>query len=213
MFGALRINPMARIRIKIRYRNRVLLKILLLSLMVSAVFIAAFGLRRKQTIASSPQYLSSAILGVRQYYLTKSLFTGNQVANACTPGYHFASIWEIADPSGLKYNTSLGLTSPDSGSGPPVAINLFGIYHVVGWVHTGYNVSSSEPPGHANCNGWLSNYQFYWGTVAGLPSDWTGGEQDIGVWNVGVVTCDFHLSVWCVQDDSLNQTYLPLMLK
>jgi len=204
---------MVRIRMKIRYRHRVLLKILLLSLMVSAVFITASVLRRTQAIASSPQSRSSAILGVRQYYLTQTLFTGNQVANACAPGYHFASIWEITDPSGLKYNTSLGLTSPDSGSAPPVAVGLFGVYPVVGWLRTGYNLSSSEPPGHANCDGWLSNNPFFWGTLAGLPSNWTGGEQDIGVWNVGVVTCEYYLSVWCVQDDSLLSTYLPLIQK
>lgn len=204
---------MVRLRLKIRYRNWVLLTIGLVWLMILVVLAGAWKLIKAQAKTSSRTVLASAILGVRRYYLTPDLFAGNQVANACEPGYHMASIWEIADPSGLKYDTSLGLTSPDSGSGPPVAIELFGVDKVVGWVRTGYSQSTNEPPGHGNCNSWLSNYEFHWGTVAGLPSDWTSGEQDVGVWEVNVKTCDWTLPVWCVQDDSVLFGYMPLIMK
>jgi len=49
--------------------------------------------------------------------------------------------------------------------------------------------------------------------VANLPSDWTGSEQDVGVWNADVRTCDKALRVWCVQDDSVWRVFLPLMIK
>ncbi|MCP4539899.1 MAG: hypothetical protein GY832_22395, partial [Chloroflexi bacterium] len=73
--------------------------------------------------------------------------------------------------------------------------------------------SISAIPGQANCGIWLSNNGFYWGTTANLPSNWTGGQQDIGVWDVGVSTCDTSLWVWCVQDDSIWRLFLPLTLR
>jgi hypothetical protein len=143
---------MHRIRIQIRYRHRAFLKAFPVFLVLSVTLILGLGVRMTRAIAANPQSLTNTIFGVRQYYLTPTLFTGNTITNACAPGCHFASIWEIADPSGLKY-TTLGLTSLDRGSGPPTAFDLFGISEAIGWVRTGYNASSTEPPGQANCNG------------------------------------------------------------
>jgi hypothetical protein len=70
-----------------------------------------------------------------------------------------------------------------------------------------------DTAGQANCISWQSDYEFYWGTVANLPSNWTGGEQDIGVWNAEVRTCDTFVRVWCVQDDSVWRVYLPVILR
>jgi hypothetical protein len=171
-------------------------------------------LSRASASASDLQSLSGAALGVRQFYLSKLYFQANEATSACAEGYHFASIWEIADPSGLKYNTSLGLTSPDSGSGPPTAISVLGVpVPSRGWVRTGYSYSTQDIPGQGNCGTWLSKDGFDWGTVANLPTDWTSGEQDIGVWNAEVRTCDTLIRVWCVQDDSVLRVFLPVVLK
>jgi hypothetical protein len=203
---------MVRIRFRIHYRHRQHLRIFLLSVVGLAVALVAIIQRMEDVSASSQRFTSGAIQGVRHYYLTDTLHTGDNVVNACAPGYHFASVWEIADPSSLKYDTTWGLTSPDSGSGPPVAIDLFGVYHVLGWVRTGYTDTILDTPGQANCAGWTSSGSRASGTVANLPSSWDAGEQDIGVWNVGISACNYSLSVWCVQDDSLWNTYLPAVL-
>jgi hypothetical protein len=59
----------------------------------------------------------------------------------------------------------------------------------------------------------MSNNGAFWGTVANLPSDWTGGTQDVGVWNAEVRTCDTEQRVWCVQDDSVLRVFVPLVLR
>ncbi len=67
------------------------------------------------------QIASLANKGPRKFYLTKTLHTGAQALSACATGYHMASLWEIHDPTNLRYNTELGFTSgSDSGFGPPV---------------------------------------------------------------------------------------------
>jgi len=152
--------------------------------------------------------------GMRQYYLSKAFVPANQAKNACAAGYHFASIWEIADPSSLRYNTSLGRTSSDSGAGPPTAIPfLSGVLPLWGWVRTGYSSTSSETPGHGNCYNWETGNQIFRGTAASLPNNWTAGEQDIGLFRVEARTCDTQLPAWCVQDDILFHIYLPLVDK
>jgi hypothetical protein len=83
----------------------------------------------------------------------------------------------------------------------------------LGWIRTGYGVSVSGTPGQGNCISWQSDQDSYWGTVANLPSNWTGGEQDIGVWNTEVKTCDTSVRVWCVQDDSVWRMYSPVIFR
>jgi hypothetical protein len=53
------------------------------------------------------------------FYLTKTTHNGGQALTACAAGYHMASIWEIHDPSSLRYSTVYGFTEDDSGLGPP----------------------------------------------------------------------------------------------
>jgi hypothetical protein len=150
----------------------------------------------------------------QKYYVTRTLHSVEEVSSACAAGYHFASIWEIADPSALKYNHELGWSGPDSGGGPPSAIKLFGnTWPINGWVRTGYTTAITEPPGQANCSSWISSNPFHWGTVANLPSNWLAGQKDIDVWNVGVQTCDSLNFVWCVQDDSVWRTFMPLTIR
>src|SRR5207245_10636606 len=57
--------------------------------------------------------------GRRRFYLTNESFQGNQAITACASGYHMASRFEILDVSVLQYDTGKGLTTDDSGAGPP----------------------------------------------------------------------------------------------
>jgi hypothetical protein len=114
-------------------------------------------------------------------------------------------LWEITDPSQLKYNTDLGYMLGDSGQGPPSAN---------GWVRTGYSSSTSSTAGRGNCAAWTSSSISYQGTRATLPNDWTGGYEEIHVWDVSTLSCNANLGVWCVADDvSGGGPYLPIILK
>lgn len=105
-----------------------------------------------------------------------------------------ASLWEIADPSNLAYNTALGSTKPDSGQGPPSSEQ--------GWVRTGYASSDWINPGIGNCDVWTSNsYGSGYGSVAYLPHSWdaSGGGQ-VDVWLVASSDCYYPQRVWCIED-------------
>jgi hypothetical protein len=205
---------MLRVQFRVHYHRRVTLRALLTLGLLSVVLLVTLTVNGARAIAPDAPSSPNATSGARQYYLTRLLVQAHEAPLACANGYHFASIWEIADSSALKYNTGLGLFGPDSGGGPPTAISFMGSpFTAQGWVRTGFAFSTSSIPGQANCGNWLINDSFYWGTVANLPSNWTGSEQDIGVWNVGVKTCDTNLWVWCVQDDSVWRVFLPLVLR
>jgi hypothetical protein len=64
------------------------------------------------------------------------------------PGYHTASIWEVLDPSNLRYDTTQGFMEADSGSGPPTAS---------GWIRTGRPPLGSEFSPAPNCFAWTDN--------------------------------------------------------
>ena len=137
--------------------------------------------------------------GMRQLYLTESAYEGNEAITACVEGYHFASLWEITDPSNLKYNTTWGEASDDSGQGPPTVIGSSTI-PAQGWVRTGYSENSSSTQGETNCSAWTDGTSGENGSVVRLVSDWTSGYQDIGVWEVFYATCNNSLRVWCIED-------------
>jgi hypothetical protein len=138
---------------------------------------------------------------LRQYYLTHedNKYSGANAdgsdglgGGVCAMGYHFASLWEILDPSNLRYNINQGAMREDSGMGPPTVS--------IGWVRTGYNGDASSTPGQANCNGWDQDTGT--GTVIGLPSDWTdASQQDIPPWDASLGTCSTSTQVWCVADN------------
>jgi hypothetical protein len=134
--------------------------------------------------------------GKRQFYLTLlDEFDGSEALTACAPGYHMASLWEIADPSNLEYNTALGYTRTDSGQGPPTDIYGYG------WVRTGYVANSDGAAGEANCDVWSTvGGAGVYGSEAGLSSDWTSGSADVDVWDIGLVTCSTGRRVWCMED-------------
>lgn len=130
----------------------------------------------------------------RSFYITQGTFTGSQAVMACADGYHMASLFEILDVTNLRYDTSLGITQDDSGSGPPS--------QVTGWIRTGYIADGgAQVPGIANCDAWTSDNASDRGTFAKLNAFWTASEFNImGPWFVGPNFCDFPRRVWCVQD-------------
>jgi hypothetical protein len=133
----------------------------------------------------------------RRFYLTPAYFTPPQAPTACAPGFHFGSLWEIHDPSQASYDTTLGFTSPDSGSGPPAAVSgLDG----AGWIRQG---NDTTPAGGAvsNCKGWSSTLGTDYGGRGYLES--LGGNipaDEISPWRVAGRACDTPSRVWCVED-------------
>lgn len=139
-----------------------------------------------------------------RYYLTKTIHDGAGALTACTDGYHMASLWEILDPSNLIYDTDLGRSQDDSGSGPPTYPSAHG------WLRTGYSSSGSGSAGMANCRAWSSDSATDHGTFSWLPSDWTA-STDVGGWQVATGQCNIHRAVWCVRPPFY--VYLPLVLR
>jgi hypothetical protein len=127
----------------------------------------------------------------RKFYLTKNPSDGAHALTACAAGYHMASLWEIHDPSNLRYDTELGFTLADSGSGPPFA---------GGWIRTGWIADVSNNPGTGNCNAWTSNRTSDQGTGVGLSINWSLPSSVISPRQTATTRCDAGLPVWCVQD-------------
>ena len=147
----------------------------------------------------------SSCPGPRQFYLSKSRLQGNQVLTACGAGFHMASRFEIASLSGVVYDAKRGVSSDDSGSGPPSASATYSSTGPSGWIRTGgdaHYTRSDEPSGAAtaNCAVWTSSSHAAYGTVAflkdrfaienGAPAFWDGHDE----------RCDVPHSVWCVGD-------------
>jgi hypothetical protein len=177
--------------------TRGLVGLLALALLVVA-FVGYLAWGQSEVAASGMPAPLASSAGMRQYYLTTTLHNGagadgtdGNGAGVCASGYHFASLWEIMDPSNLKYDTALGLMRDDSGEGPPT-------YLASGWVRTGYDSSISTTAGSGNCNVWAGTSGN--GTYASLSNQWTAGLEDIHVWEVGSNSCGGALYVWCVED-------------
>jgi hypothetical protein len=163
---------------------------LLVLALLTAAFLGYLAWGHEEVTASSPQAPAAVTADMRQYYLTKAAYTGNEPTGAgvCASGYHFASLWEILDPSNLEYNADLGWTRDDSGAGPPT---------YDGWVRTGYSSNNSTTAGQANCSVWSTTSGY--GTTARMTSDWTGTKH-MHVWFVHTNGCSYTRYVWCVED-------------
>ena len=130
----------------------------------------------------------------RKFYLTETQYDGAHALSACARGYHMASLWEIWDPSNLRYNTDLGLKSDDSGLGPPS--------EEVGWIRTGSPAGVSGPPGKGNCNLWTEGDPIKaGGTVVWLSGSWNSADSvyPVSPWIPSFGGC-IPRPVWCVQD-------------
>src|SRR5438876_9840946 len=142
----------------------------------------------------------------RRFYLTIATFQGNKVLDACARGFHMASRFEILDVSTLRYDARIGLTSDDSGSGPPSHAAAYGSQDPTGWVRTGGSsrfTDSTERQGSAltNCAAWSTSSPDAYGTVTYLSDRFTVGDGTAApVWNGGSERCDVPHHVWCIED-------------
>jgi hypothetical protein len=137
------------------------------------------------------------------YYLTKTKHNGSQALTACAAGYHMASIWEIHDPSALRYNTALGYKTDDSGLGPPIA---------PGWIRTGSASSPGDPdPNYiqpfGNCFAWTSTDASHFGKLVNLHIPFVQLRESvppyfpqIPPWESSAATCNTNNRVWCMKD-------------
>ena len=142
----------------------------------------------------------------RRFYLSKDTAQGSDAKDICGPGFHFASLWEILDPSGLEYDKDLGFTSIDSGDGVPTTGD--------GWIRTGYSSSTTGGPGQVNCTVWTDSSASSIGSVATIHPDWMNpGVHDVHIWNLYTLSCNQSLRVWCVQDHVGHLQFLPLVMK
>jgi hypothetical protein len=164
--------------------------VIVLTLAILAVYLAIGGGRALAAGHAAPQVVSD---NMRQYYLTELGFNGADADTSCATGYRMASFWEIADPSNLKYNNSLGWDGrADSGEGPSSS--------AAGWVHTGWDASVEVVTGRGNCDVWSSADNSHWGTMAMLVNDWAANDEDLGPWIFVPMMCDVGFRVWCVED-------------
>ena len=165
--------------------------VLTLGCVLAAVALFAYlALSGGSALASDAQAVQAGSTGMRQYYLTETLNNGVQARTACGRGYHFASLWELTDPSNLKYNTDLGFQWGDAGQGPPTERK--------GWVRTGSSGGSGASPGAANCEVWTTTTGN--GSMVKLDKYWDVATPEIGVWTVLVDSCSDTWYVWCIED-------------
>jgi hypothetical protein len=200
-----------RISLRIRIQHRSDLAVLLTLAIIAIIFLGYLVVAQESAAASNQQATAVAATRMRQYYLTKDSFLGSKPsgsngsgAGVCANGYHFASLWEILDPSNLKYDTLLGDDLLDSGKGPPSFTS--------GWVRTGSSSNNNRNPGHANCSNW--ELERGAGTVVSLTTNWTdSSNRDIFVWDAALQSCSENAQVWCMEDYNWMKIYIPLIMR
>lgn len=145
----------------------------------------------------------------RAFYLTRSRWDGASALTACADGYHMASLWEILDPTDLRYATeeSDAETTADSGFGPPSREG--------GWIRTGQSSRSDQTDlnskgdgGVVNCDAYTSSSSDADGSVVFLSDCWQDaddcgdffGREAAPWWVAAELRCDLTQEVWCVED-------------
>jgi hypothetical protein len=124
----------------------------------------------------------------RQFYLTRTEHDGAHALSACATGYHMASLYEILDPSNLRYNKELGQTDADSGFGPP--------HLLFGWIRG----SSSIPP-LTNCSSWTNASGMERGNAVSLHGYFDSNPvTQVSPWFAFTFECSSEQRAWCVQD-------------
>jgi hypothetical protein len=144
--------------------------------------------------------------GPRRFYLTKETVPGDRALEACASGYHMASRFEIADVASVVYDPKRGLTTDDSGAGPPSMAAKYTSDGAKGWIRTGgdarYSGAAADPPDAAtlNCAAWSTSSASALGTVAYLTDAFAVDHGTSVVWGGGPEKCDARHHVWCVGD-------------
>jgi len=201
-----------RIRLRFKFdqrfgpiRMRILLG-LVAALVVSAALALSGGLASRAAGQAGQDVArpSTSSAPARRYYMTRAQVSGADTETVCEPGYHFASIWEIIDPSNLRYNPDLGEDQADSGLGPPADYPA--------WVRTGGSSVASDRAGYGSCLAWTSSDPADRGSVTWLGTIWEDATGDIGNWQAGATMCNELRRVWCVQNRA-HTVYLPLVAR
>lgn len=134
--------------------------------------------------------------GERRYYLSKNTATGSNALTACAAGFHMASLFELLDPSNLRYDTAHGVLKADSGQGPPTLVS--------GWTRTGGSPDGSNSTGsagRANCVAWTTSSFGPHGSTVFLEPQWDNlTPTTTSPWWPDTAGCDNDRSVWCVED-------------
>lgn len=139
--------------------------------------------------------------GAKRFLLTSATHLGDEVLGACPEGFHMANMFEISQPSELRYafDHASAEVRPDSAQGPPT--------QSPGWIRTGYEPSNSPSnPGAANCGVWTSDSPSFYGTAVWISVYWADPSEGIYVpvpgtpWTSETFACSNYISVWCVED-------------
>ena len=156
-------------------------------LIVAVAILVAFG---AVTVTDSSAQSAG---GLRKFYLSRQAVDGAHTFHVCVPGFHFASLWEILNPTTLSYDVEDGATQPDAGSGPPSSLR--------GWIRNGS--PSSGSPTNGNCQVWTSNLHADSGTFAILsaPALWNSAAVVVSPWQTGTTICEGSNPVWCVENE------------
>lgn len=145
----------------------------------------------------------------RAFYLTNSRWDGASAPSACADGFHMASLWEILDPTDLRYATEETdrQRKADTGFGPPS--------REAGWIRTGQasrsdrtDSNSKGDGGVVNCDAYTSNSSDADGSVVFLSDCWQDaddcndnfGREAASWWIAAELPCDLTQEVWCVED-------------
>jgi hypothetical protein len=141
----------------------------------------------------------------RHVYLTELTYYPEDALQACGPGYHMASLWEIADTCNWIYDHDhpAAHVQDDSGHGPP---SLW-----YGWIRTGYWSSGDPTTGMGNCQDWTSRSSGDRGTLVRLSPWWEAAPGEILTWFAYPCPCDELVAVWCVAN--VQVVHLPLVLR
>lgn len=130
---------------------------------------------------------------LRAFYLTKTRHTGDQALIVCAAGFHMASMWDVVDPSNLRYDDTLGFQHPNQdSSGAPSGIQ--------GWMATGTEPVAAGLPGETNCSAWTSSSDDLLGTAASLELVWNSTATAVSPWHALTLTCNRPERVWCLED-------------
>jgi hypothetical protein len=177
-----------------------------LLLLLSLLVVTGAGARARQ--AQEPvagERAGVQVAGLRGfYYVTEADRRPAEALSSCAAGYHMASLWEILDPTELRYARCLAEAKvlADQGSGPPAGY--------WGWVRTGGDGSVVELAGQANCHVWTDTALGHFGTIVRLNPDWAAPASAISPWEARTWGCQQIAPVWCVSD-GVYGVWLPMV--
>lgn len=127
----------------------------------------------------------------RRFYLSKFERTGATAPSACVDGFHMASLPELVGSDWLDYDSDLGQTTGDSGSGPPALITFSG------WIRSGEFASSINCSGFTSTSGTGPNAFLHINLTEDIPF-LERADREVRLFVDA--DCSGSSPVWCVED-------------